>query len=106
MSSTPVLTNVTLKDGEIVVHNYQDVEDIIESNKRWQTEEQKGDFRKIAEIPTNLIYQWLNEEYWRGNTTITWASKEMDKIIERKLRDPDYAYLRTGGPRLIVGYGD
>jgi hypothetical protein len=84
-------------DGrDLLVHSYQDVEDIVEDNKRWRNAgKQTGDFRRIASIPNNIILQWLNEEWGRGNTMLKLFGEEFDRLVERKLADPDWAYLRT-----------
>jgi hypothetical protein len=42
-----------------------------------------------------ILTRWLNEEWQRGNTTIKLFGPEMDALVERKLADPDWAYLRT-----------
>lgn len=97
MSGSDVLTSLKLKDGTLAVNNYQDVEDIVERNKRLQNEPQrKGAWgRHTATIPLNFINMWLNEEWERGNVELTMGSKEFDAIIERKLNDPDYRWLRA-----------
>ncbi len=86
------------RDGRTVaVELEQDVEDILENNKRLQNEQQdrKSSFRHVASIPNIFICRWLNEEYERGNTTIKMFGEEMDKLVERKLKDPDWKWLRT-----------
>jgi hypothetical protein len=76
---------------------WQDVGDIIENNKRLQNESQdkKSDFRHIASIPNIFIERWLREEWERGNVGLTMFGEEMDKLVARKLKDPDWAWLRT-----------
>lgn len=93
-----VATQTKLDGKDLVVNRVQDVEDIIERNKRLQNEPQsrKSDFRHIASIPNIFIERWLNEEYERGNTTITMFGEEMDRLVARKLKDPDWRWLRTG----------
>lgn len=86
----------------------QDVEDIIDNNKRLQNEQQRGEwFRQTAEIPNIILHQWLLEEHARGNVTAKLYTKEFDEIIKRKINDPDYAWLRTDAKHLAgrVGYG-
>ena len=75
----------------------QDVEDIIERNKRRQSEPQdrKSSFRHIAEIPNIFIEQWLREAWQSGNHGIKWTSPEFDALVEKKLRDPDWKWLRA-----------
>lgn len=90
---------------DITVERVQDVEDILEHNKALRTEEQRSDWgRHIASIPNVILEKWLNEEAARGNQTIRWGSKEFDELIRKKLRDPDWAYLRTDKPGLQVGW--
>ncbi len=74
----------------------QDVEPIIENNKRLQSIEQKSDWgRHIASIPNVIINQWLQAEWDRGNTSMTLSSPEFNAIIAAKLRDRDWMFLRT-----------
>jgi hypothetical protein len=98
MSGTDVLTRLHVDRGEgiIVAERWQDVEDIIEHNKRLQSEPQRSDWgRHIASIPNIFLEQWLNEEWRRGNTSIRLFSEEFNRLIARKLRDPDWRFLRT-----------
>jgi hypothetical protein len=89
-------TRLWLDGRDLRVHSYQDVEPIIEDNKRWKNAgNQSGDFRRVASIPNNIILQWLNDEWARGNTTLKLFGEEFDKLVERKLADPDWAFLRT-----------
>jgi hypothetical protein len=92
-------TNLHLDRTEhsITVERVQDVEDIIENNKRLQNEPQsrKSSFRHIASIPNIFLERWLNEELARGNTTIRIFGPEMDALVARKLKDPDWKWLRT-----------
>ena len=83
-------------EKKLIVNTYQDVEDIIENNKRLQTTPQKSDWgRHVASIPNNIINKWLMDEWGRGNTSLTMFGDEFDKLVERKLRDPDWRWLRT-----------
>ena len=96
MSGTDVLTGLKIKDGNLSVENWQDCEDIIERNKRLQTDPQQSDWgRHVATIPMVFIDKWLHEEWERGNVELTMGSKEFDAVIERKLQDPDYKWLRS-----------
>jgi hypothetical protein len=96
MSSTPVITNLKMDGRDLIVHSYQDVEDIIEQNKREQTgEKQKGDFRKIATIPNNVLAQWLADEWARGNVDMKLFDEQFNALVKRKLNDHDWLFLRT-----------
>lgn len=74
----------------------QDVEDIIEANKVDQSVSQRSDWGRLkARIPNIFLEQWLNEEYRRGNVNLRLFTPEFDKLIDRKLQDPDWRFLRT-----------
>jgi hypothetical protein len=53
------------------------------------------------------MVRWLNEEWARGNTTIRLFGPEMDALVERKLKDPEWAYLRTDSAHVqgFMGFG-
>lgn len=89
-------TKITFDDDKMVVESSQDVADILDNNKRLRSMAQKSDWgRHVASIPNVIMTRWLNEEWARGNTTIRLFGKEMDELVERKLKDPEWAYLRT-----------
>lgn len=93
-------TQFHVDDGKIIARRVQDVEDIIENNKRLQNEPQsrKSDLRHLASIPNVLIERWINEEYARGNVGLRMFTAEFDQLVERKLRDPEWAFLRVDNP--------
>jgi hypothetical protein len=96
MSGTDVLTSLRLEGGDLTAHSYQDVEDIIARNKALRGQAQRSDWgRHVACIPNNIILAWLQEEWARGNSTMRLFGPEFDALVARKLRDPDWAYLRT-----------
>jgi hypothetical protein len=93
-------TQVLLDRAErkIVAVSEQDVEPILEANKalRGEPSRRRGDWgRHVATIPNVILVRWLNEEYARGNVSLRMFTAEFDQLIDRKLRDPDWAYLRT-----------
>jgi len=93
-------------EREFTFLRVQDVEPIIEHNKRLQGEQQTGgSFRHIGTIPNILLEKWLHEELDRGNVGLRIGSDEFDRLIARKLQDPDYAFLRTDGVTFRTGYG-
>jgi hypothetical protein len=90
---------------DIAIERVQDVEDILARNRELRAQEQRSDWgRHIASIPCVILERWLNDEAARGNQAIRWGSKEFDALVARKLRDPDWAYLRTDKPALTVGW--
>lgn len=86
--------------------NVQDVEPILELNKAQRSEDQVSDWgRRIARVPNAILLQWYYEEQAKGNTSLQMYSDEFDRIIARKLDDPDWAYLRTDKrPSIITGF--
>ena len=90
---------------DLTVETSQDVEPILEHNKMLRDMEQRSDWgRHVASIPNVIMVQWLNEEWQRGNTSIKLFGPEMDALVERKLKDPDWAWLRTDRPNLQAGW--
>ena len=96
---------VDLGDGVIGRYSEQDVEDIIERNKKLQATPQKSDWgRHVASIPNVIMERWLNEEHQRGNITLRLYSKEMDELVTKKLRDPEWKWLRTDCQNHMSGW--
>lgn len=80
----------------IIADTWQDVEAILEHNKALRSMPQKSDWgRHVASIPNVIMTRWLNEEYMRGNVGLRMFTKEFDELVAKKLRDPEWAYLRT-----------
>lgn len=101
-----LLTEIRLDkaDRKIIVASHDDVEDILEHNKTLRTMPQKSDWgRHIASIPPVICVKWLNEERNRGHN-IRFLSAEWDEIVAKKLKDPDWFYLRTDMPNHVIGY--
>lgn len=93
------------QDGrELTISRTQDVEPILENNKRLQTEPQNRTtpFRHVASVPNVILERWLNEELARGNRAIRWGSKEFDELVAKKLKDPDWAYLRVDRKQVFI----
>jgi hypothetical protein len=91
-------TRLSLDCGEklIVAETIQDVEPILERNHALRSTPQKSDWgRHIACIPNVILVKWLNEEYARGNVGLRLFSKEFDALVAKKLRDPDWKFLRV-----------
>ena len=83
------LTNKTYIEYE------QDVDPWIELNKKLQNDEQysrdgiKKEWWHIAQIPLIIQHKWLKED------GIDVYNKDHWHRVMKKLRDPDYRYLRT-----------
>lgn len=83
----------------------QDVEDIIEANKQAAAQSQISDWGKhVARIPNIFLEQWLNEEYARGNVGLRLFTPEFDRVIARKLQDPDWRFLRVDAASAQAGW--
>lgn len=82
------------EDDKLIIKRVQDVEPILEANKRAFNEHSTkgnlfgGTFHHVAEIPVIVIEQWKKEG-------IDFYNKEHWPKVMAKLNDPDYRYLRT-----------
>ena len=89
----------------IAVYSTDDVEPTLERNKLLRTIDQNSDWgRHIATIDNVIQVMWLNEEWKRGNY-IRYLSPEWNELLKRKLKDPEWANVRTDAPSRVVGYG-
>lgn len=93
-TSTSITTAINCRNGELVVKRTQDVEPILDHNKRRQAEgvggwrRSHGALRRnIAEIPNIVIEQWLKE----GFNIFQVSERELRK----KLDNPEWSYLKT-----------
>jgi hypothetical protein len=86
-------------ERKIIVVTEQDVEPILERNRALRGEPQRSDWgRQVATIPNVVLLRWLNEEYARGHVGLRMFTREFDELVQRKLRDPDWQFLRTDTP--------
>src|SRR5690349_11479535 len=91
---------------QIGVYSVDDVEPMLEHNKLLRSMEQPNTdgLKHVASIPNIIMVKWLNEEWSRGSN-IRYLSKEFDELVAKKLKDPDWAFLRVDGPSRQIGYG-
>lgn len=90
---------------DLAIEHVQDVEPILEFNKALRGEDQRSDWgRHVASIPNVIYVRWLNEAHAAGNTSLRLFTPEFDEIVQKKLQDPEWAYLRTDKPALQVGW--
>jgi len=94
-------------DGSgLTIEHIQDVVPILDWNSEARRDEQRSDWgRHVARIPNVIYVKWLNDEYAKGNTRLRPFTPEFDDIVQKKLNDPDWAYLRTDKPALQSGWG-
>lgn len=93
-------------DGRsLAIEHMQDVAPILEWNQAARCDEQHSDWgRHVARIPNVIYVKWLNEEHARGNTALRLFTAEFDQMVQKKLDDPEWAYLRTDRPKLQCGW--
>ena len=90
---------------DLAIEHVQDVEPILRWNKAARREEQRSEWgRHVARIPNVIYVKWLDEEHARGNTGLRMFTPEFDLIVQGKLNDPEWAYLRTDRPALQAGW--
>ncbi len=105
MDGVQIRPHLDSNGRELAIEHVQDVAPILEWNRRARSDEQRGDWgRHVARIPNVVYVQWLNEEHARGNTALRLFTPEFDAIVQRKLDDPEWAYLRTDRPKLQAGW--
>jgi hypothetical protein len=95
-----VATKLKMDNGDLVVERAQDCEPILDRNAALRSMPQKSAGtetwgRHVASIPCVIIERWMNEEWQRGNVELKMAGAEFDKMVQRKLNDPDWKWLRT-----------
>ena len=78
-------------DGDMsIVQRVQDVEPIIENNKRLRAED-KGysssrELRRVASIPLVVIERWMQED---GVNFLALGKQDKSAYLRKKLNDPD-----------------
>lgn len=105
-----IATEMHIDDSEktFTLNRVQDVEPHLDLNKFLQTLKQNSDWgRHVAHIPNIFYERWLKEEWDRGNTHIRPFTPEFDELVERKLQDPDWKFLRTDSGHMSgwLGFG-
>lgn len=88
---------------EFVIERSQDVEPILNENKRRQNDGTDGytttrDLKQVASIPMVVAEQWMKED---GVNWLQLNGPEREKYIRGKLNDPDNAFLRTDNRGLL-----
>jgi hypothetical protein len=102
---TEVKFHLDSNGEDLAVEHIQDVEPILDWNREARRDEQKSDWgRHIARIPNVIYIRWLDEEHAKGNTMLRPFSKEFDAIVDKKLQDPEWAFLRVDKAPLQTGW--
>ncbi|MDB5611327.1 MAG: hypothetical protein JWP25_8227 [Bradyrhizobium sp.] len=105
MDGVSVRAHLDANGKDLAIEHVQDVEPILQWNKEARRDEQRSDWgRHVARIPNVIYVKWLDEEHAKGNTSLRMHSAEFDAIVQKKLADPDWAYLRVDRPALQAGW--
>ncbi len=93
-TETSVKTAITARNGVLSVYREQDVEPILDHNKRMQADGVGGwrragktSRRQVAEIPNIVIEAWLKEGFNFFRCT--------ENELRKKLDEPNWSYLKT-----------
>lgn len=88
-------------DGKIIVRARQECADVLWLNKEQRNHgAEKNEFGTlVARVPLGIVHKWLVED------GIDVFGGEQQDGLARKLNDPDWAYLRTGGGNIGVSNG-
>jgi len=90
---------------DLAIEHIQDVEPILDWNAQSRWDEQRSDWgRHVARIPNVIYVKWLNEEHAKGHASLRLFTPEFDAIVQKKLNNPEWAYLRTDRPKLQSGW--
>jgi hypothetical protein len=84
----------------------QDVEPVLDLNRHLSEQKQTrtDGLRHYANIPAIFVEKWLNEFYERSGRLLRFPSNEFDEeIADKKLRDPENAWMKVGGPEKYMG---
>ena len=95
--AAPVYTQIypDPNDKDVIAVHFQECGPILEENKELRGYKQKSDWgRLIAQVPNNIIHQWLIEEWVKGNKHLRPFTREFNEtVVRRKLQDPNWKYL-------------
>lgn len=91
------------EDGTLTVKNSQDVNPILEKNKRMYNDgngySKSKDLKRVASIPTLILTLWA-KEYNGSNNWFGLPNDERKKILKRKLNSNEFRYFRTASGNL------
>lgn len=85
-----------IQDGRVVVSASQDVEPILNAAKRLANRDngvtRDKSMKRVGTIPPSIQLKWAQEA---GINIFQLPAKERLAYFKKKLRDPQWAYLRT-----------
>ena len=90
-------------DGKLTVKNSQDVNPILQKNKRLYNlndgYSKSKDLKRVASIPSLVLQLWA-KEYNGTNNWFAIPDIERKRILKLKLNSNEYRYFRTASGRL------
>lgn len=105
MNGVLIRSHLDSNGKDLAIEHVQDVEPILEWNRQARREGQNSDWgRHVARIPNVIYVKWLDQEHAGGNVSLRMFTPEFDLIVQKKLRDPEWAYLRTDRSKLQIGW--
>lgn len=105
MDGILVRSHLDSNGRDLSIEHIQDVEPILRWNHEARRDEQRSEWgRHVARIPNVIYVKWLDEEHARGNTGLRMFTPEFDRIVQRKLDDPAWAYLRIDKAAPRIGW--
>ena len=105
MSDITIRPHFDANGKDFAVERVQDCTPILEWNAEARRDDQPSDWgRHVARIPNIILLKWLDEAHARGQVGVRLFSAEFNELVQKKLQDPDWAYLRTAKASLQVGF--
>ena len=90
-------------DGKLTIKSTQDVNPILQKNKRLYTMNdgysKSKDLKRVASIPSLVLQIWA-KEYNGTNNWFAIPEAERKRILKLKLNSNEYRYFRTASGRL------
>ena len=93
--------------GALIIGQWQDVEDIIEENKRLANlPKPRSDWGRLyARIPNNILFMWWIEDTGGNPEYKITGSRYFNEFVAKRLEDPQWRYLRVDlGPAFQLGW--
>tara|TARA_E500000331_G_scaffold314077_1_gene323159 strand:- start:3374 stop:3700 length:327 start_codon:yes stop_codon:yes gene_type:complete len=90
-------------DGKLTIKNSQDVDPILEKNKRLYNlndgYSKSKDLKRVASIPSLVLQLWA-KEYNGTNNWFAIPHIERKRILKLKLNSSEFRYFRTASGRI------
>jgi hypothetical protein len=107
MSSVILVPQYDPDSRKIIIGHWQDVEDIIEKNKRLanQPKARHDAWRHYATIPNGILYSWWIEDTGGSPEWPILSDRYFNEFVAKRLEDPEWRALRVdSGPAHCIGW--